>query len=73
MAALLSIAHVNLAHGFRGGERQTELLIQALAEYHALPQILVCREDSPLIEHLSGLKGLEILPLRNKPGPDARP
>ena len=70
MAALLPIAHVNLAHGFRGGERQTELLIQALAEYHALPQILVCREDSPLIEHLSGLKGLEILPLRNKP--DAR-
>ena len=70
MAALLPIAHVNLAHGFRGGERQTELLIQALAEHYALPQILVCREDSPLIEHLSGLPGLEILALKNKP--DAR-
>ncbi len=70
MASLLPIAHVNLAHGFRGGERQTELLIQALAEHYSLPQILVCREDSPLIEHLSGLTGLQILPLRNKP--DAR-
>ncbi len=64
------IAHVNLAHGFRGGERQTELLIQALAIQYGLSQFLVCREDSPLIDHLQGLPQLQIVPLKNKP--DAR-
>ena len=64
------IAHVNLAHGFRGGERQTELLIQALATKYGLSQFLVCREDSPLIDHLQGLPQLQIVPLKNKP--DAR-
>ncbi len=66
----LYIAHVNLAHGFRGGERQTELLIKALYEQYQLKQILVCREDSPLVDHLQQLPELEIIKLRNKP--DAR-
>ena len=64
------IAHVNLAHGFRGGERQTELLIQSLATKYGLSQFLVCREDSPLVDHLQGLPQLQIVPLKNKP--DAR-
>lgn len=64
------IAHVNLAHGFRGGERQTELLIKALYEQYQLKQFLVCREDSPLIDHLQQLPDLEIIKLKNKP--DAR-
>lgn len=63
-------AHVNLAHGFRGGERQTELLIRALSEQYQLQQFLICREDSPLIEHLRDLPGLKIIKLKNKP--DAR-
>ena len=38
----LRITHVNLARGFRGGERQTELLIRALASQGVIQQ-LVCR------------------------------
>ena len=64
-----TIAHINLAHGFRGGERQTELLVKALADNYQLKQMLLCREDSPLIEHLQTLP-VEIIPLKNKP--DAR-
>lgn len=67
----LSIAHINLAHGFRGGERQTQLLIEALARQQPAPrQFLLCREDSPLIDHLQDLPGLEIIRLKNRP--DAR-
>lgn len=51
-AAPLHIAHVNLAKGFRGGERQTELLIRHLAPQASLSQTLVCRADSPLRERL---------------------
>lgn len=51
------ICHVNLARGFRGGERQTELLIRALSERH-IPQRLVVRRGQPLARRLSGLKGL---------------
>lgn len=56
------VAHINLAHGFRGGERQTELLIQELAKM-GLKQALLCRADSPLREHLDGTPGLTLLPL----------
>ena len=48
------IRHVNLARGFRGGERQTVLLIRALAE-HGISQSLVCRRDSPMPAKLAGL------------------
>ena len=48
----LHIRHVNLARGFRGGERQTLLLIEALAriddEQGSVEQSLVCRRDSPM-------------------------
>ncbi|MGN5138795.1 glycosyltransferase family 4 protein [Aeromonas sp. 164P] len=50
----LHIMHVNLAKGFRGGERQTELLIKALADLN-IKQTLVCRADSPLRQHLAGV------------------
>jgi glycosyltransferase involved in cell wall biosynthesis len=42
------VAHVNVARGYRGGERQTELLIRALAE-HDVAQILVARQEHALI------------------------
>lgn len=46
-----SVMHVNLASGFRGGERQTLLLIDAIAQlYPELTQYLVCKPHSPLIE-----------------------
>lgn len=56
----LRIMHVNLARGFRGGERQTELLIQALAT-QGVSQQLVCRGDSPLRAHLQGTPGLKFV------------
>jgi glycosyltransferase involved in cell wall biosynthesis len=59
----LSICHVNFAKGFRGGERQTQLLIQALAEA-GIPQILVARSDSPLHSRLREIKGLTLVRAR---------
>ncbi len=57
----MQVTHVNLARGFRGGERQTELLIRALAETPGLRQQLVCRSDSPMREHLHNVPGLALV------------
>lgn len=57
----LNICHINLARGFRGGERQTELLIRALATA-GVDQSLICRRDSPLRERLAGVPRLHIKP-----------
>lgn len=56
----LHIRHVNLARGFRGGERQTLLLIEALARIDdnkqgSIEQSLVCRRDSPMRTALAGM------------------
>ncbi len=56
----MRICHVNLARGYRGGERQTELLIQGLAERGVI-QTLVMRRGSPMAEHLRGLRNLELI------------
>ena len=45
------IVHVNTARGYRGGERQTELLIRGLAARN-LPQALVTRRGAPLSQRL---------------------
>lgn len=55
------IMHVNLAKGFRGGERQTELLIRHLAYLGFSRQYLVCRDNSPLREHLHDIQGLTFI------------
>lgn len=55
----LRICHVNFARGFRGGERQTELLVRGLAE-RGLRQRLLVRADSPLRRRLAALPGLDI-------------
>lgn len=57
----MKICHVNLARGFRGGERQTELLIRGLAA-QGVRQQLVCRHDSPLRARLARVDGLECAP-----------
>lgn len=64
-----SITHINLSHGFRGGERQTVLLIQELSKLH-VKQSLICRRKSPLIEYLKGTKDLSIHQVISMP--DAR-
>ncbi|MDR2153306.1 MAG: glycosyltransferase family 4 protein [Helicobacteraceae bacterium] len=54
----MHITHINLARGFRGGERQTILLISELAKTD-IKQTLVCRRDSPMIERLKDINALE--------------
>lgn len=55
------IAHVNLARGFRGGERQTELLVRGLAE-RGYRQRLVARPDAPLAPRLRDVPLLDVRP-----------
>lgn len=52
------VTHINLASGFRGGERQTELLIRALAKRGVVQRAIV-RHKAPLAERLQGIDGVE--------------
>jgi len=54
----MRIAHINLAKGYRGGERQAELLIRALGA-HDVEQVLIARANRPLAERLADA-GIEI-------------
>ncbi|HEX2138316.1 MAG TPA: glycosyltransferase family 4 protein [Woeseiaceae bacterium] len=60
------ICHVNLSAGYRGGERQTELLVRDLAA-RGWPQRLVVRRGSALTERCRGLPGLEIVDVPPNP------
>lgn len=63
----MHIIHVNLARGFRGGERQTVLLIQALANKAGIAsQVLVCRPDSPLRAELAETWGVTFVNARHQ-------
>ncbi len=61
------ICHVNLARGFRGGERQTELLIRAL-QGQVGSQRLVARAGEPLTTRLSGVPDVEVVAVRTRVG-----
>lgn len=52
------IVHVNTARGFRGGERQTELLIRGLATCN-VQQALVARRGGPLAARIRNL-GIDV-------------
>ncbi|MCH9813647.1 MAG: glycosyltransferase family 4 protein [Epsilonproteobacteria bacterium] len=54
------ITHINFAKGFRGGERQTLLLIKVLSE-RGFSQKIFTREKSELAHKLEGIKNLEII------------
>jgi glycosyltransferase involved in cell wall biosynthesis len=54
----MRIAHINIARGYRGGERQAELLIRALDGFD-VEQVLVARANGPLAERLADA-GIEI-------------
>lgn len=56
-----ALCHVNLARGFRGGERQTELLVRELAE-RGLSQRIVLRDGEPLATRLADVPGLTRIP-----------
>jgi glycosyltransferase involved in cell wall biosynthesis len=53
------ICHINLADGFRGGERQTELLVKELAA-RSWKQRLVVRTGGALVKRCRDVTGLEI-------------
>lgn len=56
------IAHVNLARGFRGGERQTDLLIRELAAAGWRQRLVACRGE-PLLERLRDVGSLDARPV----------
>jgi len=53
------LTHLNLARGYRGGERQTELLIRGLAAL-GWTQQLVARRGEPLAGRCRDIAGLQI-------------
>lgn len=57
------ICHINLARGYRGGERQTELLIRELAD-RGYEQRLIARAGEPLTQRLQGIPALTIIEAR---------
>ncbi|EDY86280.1 transcriptional regulator, Fis family [gamma proteobacterium HTCC5015] len=62
----MHITHINLAKGFRGGERQTELLIKALSEFNDIQQTLVSRHNSPIKQHLLNDYGVNFVTSSNQ-------
>jgi glycosyltransferase involved in cell wall biosynthesis len=60
------VCHINLAQGFRGGERQTQLLIQGLATL-GWRQRLVARKGSELPARMAGTDQLQIVEVSSNP------
>jgi len=58
----LRICHINLAKGFRGGERQTFLLVKALAPH--LDQTVMTRKNTALGKMVSAIEGVEVVEIR---------
>ena len=54
------ICHVNLANGFRGGERQTMLLIKSLSE-RGFKQKLIARNNSELSSRCQSIDDLDVI------------
>ncbi|MEJ2514942.1 MAG: glycosyltransferase family 4 protein [Gammaproteobacteria bacterium] len=61
---MTAVSHVNLARGFRGGERQTELLVRGLAE-RGWEQVLIARRGEPLADRLKTVTGVEVREVSN--------
>lgn len=53
------ITHINFAKGYRGGERQTQLLIEELSK-NGYGQKLLARKNSELAKRCSSIKNLQI-------------
>lgn len=60
----MKICHINLAKEFNGAERQTELLIRALAS-KPIEQTLLLRPNSPLLTRLADCDAIEIRVIRS--------
>ncbi|MDX1496993.1 MAG: glycosyltransferase, partial [Salinisphaeraceae bacterium] len=55
----MRICHINLARGYRGGERQAENMIRELAR-RGYEQRAIVRKNEPLSQRLRDVQGLEI-------------
>lgn len=62
----IPLCHINLARNFGGGERQTELLVRALAE-HGWRQRLVVREGNALATRCADVPKLDIREVASNP------
>ena len=64
----ISICHINLARGpqLRGGERQTEILIEALAAAGVARQRIVMLRRGPLSPRIPSRPGLEVCRVRSR-------
>lgn len=60
------LCHVNLASGYRGGERQTQVLIEALAE-RGYRQRLIARRGRDLARSCRGIPGLDVCETSSQP------
>lgn len=54
------ITHINFAKGYRGGERQTQLLVEELSK-HGYTQKLLVRKNSELGKRCHAIQNLEII------------
>jgi glycosyltransferase involved in cell wall biosynthesis len=62
----VKICHINLAKDYRGGERQTELLIRELSQ-RGWQQRLVIRKGNELQQRCADVDGLEIVSVASNP------
>ena len=60
MSELVKVCHVNLANGYRGGERQTQFLIEQCLQSSAYNTFAVTRKKRIFSEKLSLLNGLTL-------------
>lgn len=63
MSARYKVAHVNLSRNYGPSERQTELLIAALART-GISQILVCRENSYMLNNLKSIPNIKAVKIQ---------
>ena len=56
----IKICHMNLARLYRGGERQTEMLVKVLAG-RGIAQRVILRKDSALTSKLRSVSGVEVV------------
>ena len=56
----MCIGHVNLSRGYRGGERQTQLLIEGLSAL-GWSQKLIARRSEELSKRCASIEGLELV------------
>lgn len=56
----MHVIHLNLEKGWRGGERQVDLLVRELASL-GVEQTVIGRKGEPLLKRLSGVKGIRLV------------